>query len=232
MVSVLIIEANDALGKAASDHLASKGHDVVLVNTAIDALRALRNLRPEAIVFSENGEDLPFEEFYGWLHSDPAYESTTFFWLASATTTAFAEATKVNYERCVLLRKPFPWPELSRLIREATTKLTFGSSNQRTAIKLSRDAYELRGEAGSVLLTPTEFRLADYLMEQVDRIIGTEELLQRVWGYYPRTGNPEVVRSHVRNLRLKIKRATSSDEMIQTVPGHGYRLTLTSRTST
>ena len=51
-----------------------------------------------------------------------------------------------------------------------------------------------------------------------------EELLEQVWGYTPGTGGREVVRSHISNLRRKIRCMGEDPGFLQTVPYQGYGL--------
>jgi DNA-binding response OmpR family regulator len=71
-------------------------------------------------------------------------------------------------------------------------------------LSLDRGLFALTGEAGSVTLTPTEFRLLEYLMERPGVVVAADELLEKVWGFFPHTGSRDVVRTHMRNLRAKI----------------------------
>ena len=91
-------------------------------------------------------------------------------------------------------------------------------------VTLDRSTHELRGEGVTVQLTPTEFRLMSYLAQRRGVIVSAEELLEKVWEFFPGTGSSELVRSHVRNLRSKLRVATGGGELVQTVPRRGYRL--------
>jgi len=76
----------------------------------------------------------------------------------------------------------------------------------------------------SVQLTRFESLLLEYLMRRAGRPVPIDELLERVWGFEPGTGSPEVVRAHVRNLRNKLQTVGASREMIVNLPGRGYML--------
>ncbi len=91
-------------------------------------------------------------------------------------------------------------------------------------LALDRNSHELRGDSVTVQLTPTEFRLMSYLVRRRGRIVSAEELLQKVWEFFPGTGSPELVRSHVRNLRNKLRIVIGEAGLVQTVPRRGYRL--------
>ncbi len=73
-------------------------------------------------------------------------------------------------------------------------------------------------------MTSTEFRLMEYLAQRQGVIASSEELLEKVWEFHPGTGSSELVRSHVKNLRAKVRIAAPGRELIQTVPRRGYRL--------
>ena len=71
-------------------------------------------------------------------------------------------------------------------------------------------------------LTSTEYRLLRYLMEHPDQPLSPGHLLQAVWEYPPNTGDPDLVRAHVRNLRAKIER--NGHRYIRTIHGVGYMI--------
>ena len=73
------------------------------------------------------------------------------------------------------------------------------------------------------MLTTTEHRLLRYLLENVDQVISLTQLLQDVWEYPPNTGDPDLVRAHVRNLRTKIEK-NPGRKYIRTVHGVGYMI--------
>ena len=91
-------------------------------------------------------------------------------------------------------------------------------------LALDRNSHELRGDGVTVQLTPTEFRLMYYLIQRRGSIVSAKELLEKVWEFFPGTGSSELVRSHVRNLRNKLRIVAGGADLVQTVPRRGYRL--------
>ena len=74
-----------------------------------------------------------------------------------------------------------------------------------------------------IQLTSTEHRLLRYMMEHPDQALSPGHLLQMVWEYPPGTGDPDLVRAHVRNLRAKIE--IGGHRYIRTIYGVGYMIT-------
>ncbi|MCZ7541857.1 MAG: helix-turn-helix domain-containing protein [Anaerolineae bacterium] len=75
-----------------------------------------------------------------------------------------------------------------------------------------------------VQLTATEHRLLRYLMEHANQVLSPQHLLEAVWDYPPNTGDPDLVRAHVRNLRAKLDKDSAEEPFIRTIHGVGYMI--------
>ena len=80
-------------------------------------------------------------------------------------------------------------------------------------------AYVLGSE---MRLTPTEFRLLQYLAAHSDRVVGHAELLRSVWspGY---EDDIHLLQQTIRGLRARIA-AVTDEQLIESVYGTGYRM--------
>jgi len=76
----------------------------------------------------------------------------------------------------------------------------------------------------TAFLTPTEFDLLHHLMSHAGEVFSSKKLLREVLGYPPGTGDPALVRWHIRNLREKIEPSPSNPIYILTVLRHGYTI--------
>jgi len=72
-------------------------------------------------------------------------------------------------------------------------------------------------------LQPREFRLLEFLLRHVDRVVTRTMLLEGVWDFHfdPKTN---IVETHISRLRNKLSRAGQEPELIHTVRGSGYIL--------
>lgn len=77
--------------------------------------------------------------------------------------------------------------------------------------------------AREVELTATEFRLLALLMENRNKVFTRANLYETLWGG-DYLGDDNAVKTHVSNLRAKLKAANPDEEYIETVWGLGYRL--------
>lgn len=79
-------------------------------------------------------------------------------------------------------------------------------------------------DGASVALTPSECSIFQFLMTRPGRAVGVETLLVEALGYPARLGNPEIVRTHVRNLRQKLEEDPRQPRFIVNIPRVGYVL--------
>ena len=80
-------------------------------------------------------------------------------------------------------------------------------------------------DGNQISLTPTEFGLLNALIAFPERVFSRSELLDKVQGYSFK-GYDRTIDSHVRNLRKKIAEKLPHREVILTIYGVGYKLTL------
>jgi len=124
--------------------------------------------------------------------------------------------------------KPFRPRELvariGSLLRRATGR-TWMSRKQ-----ISFDNIILDLEARCVIqrdrqvdVSPMEFRLLKYLMQNAGNVVSKEDLLHDVWGYAASSGDMNLIEATIRRLRQKVESDPSRPRYIQTVWGAGYR---------
>ena len=121
------------------------------------------------------------------------------------------------------LPKPFDTRELLARIRAVTRgntekdgKLRFGN------ISLDRTSFELASPAGNFRLTNKEFQLLEYFMANPKRILSTEQIMEKVWGY-DSEAEINVVWAYISYLRKKLA-ALGANVQIKASRNAGYYL--------
>jgi two-component system, OmpR family, response regulator len=123
------------------------------------------------------------------------------------------------------LTKPFSVEELMFRVR-ALLRRTADHTGPTTILQfedlvLDAERHEATRAGEPLDLTPTEFRLLQYLLLNSERVVSKTQILDRVWeSDFERDEN--VVETFVSTLRRKIE--TNGPRLIQTVRGVGYRL--------
>ena len=88
-------------------------------------------------------------------------------------------------------------------------------------IELDDETHEVWKAGNPVSLSPTEFNLLRYFMENPGRVLSKAQILDHVW-HYDFGGDANVVESYVSYLRRKID--TTEPRLLQTLRGVGYVL--------
>lgn len=122
------------------------------------------------------------------------------------------------------LTKPFATGELLARIRAMTRRRDEFMPNilQCGNISLNRENFELSGAGASFRLGNKEFQMMEMLMNNLNRLIATEQFMERIWGYDGEPGS-NVVWVYISYLRKKLT-ALDADIAIREVGGAGYRL--------
>jgi DNA-binding response OmpR family regulator len=126
------------------------------------------------------------------------------------------------------LAKPF---DLGELIARAKALIRRGKGAAHptlTALGLEVNTLEqsVHRNGVAVDLSPTEYRILEYLIHHPRRIFSKRELLEHLYDYnWEHHSN--VIEAHVSNLRRKLEAAAPGAEpVIETMRGRGYRLSL------
>lgn len=85
-----------------------------------------------------------------------------------------------------------------------------------------QDERKLLKEEQEIELTPIEFALVKYFMENPNKAIHRDEILNNVWGYNY-VGDFKIVDVNIRRIRQKIEEDPSNPKYIEKVWGYGYR---------
>ena len=120
--------------------------------------------------------------------------------------------------------KPFSLRELSARVKAVLRRSAQVAERPATSYQGARliadfDAVSVTVNGDSVRLTRREFELLRYLVQNKNRVVSRDRLLERVWGY-DRVVETRSVDVHVGRLRGKLGDA---GRQIETVVGLGYR---------
>jgi two-component system, OmpR family, response regulator len=90
-------------------------------------------------------------------------------------------------------------------------------------LEMDEDAHVVKRAGKIVDLSPTEFNLLRYLMDNAGRVVSKAQILDRVWNY-DFGGDGRIVESYIYYLRKKVDRW--DPPLIHTLRGVGYSLRL------
>jgi two-component system alkaline phosphatase synthesis response regulator PhoP len=122
--------------------------------------------------------------------------------------------------------KPFSPRELLARVRAAVRRLNQSSDKTEMFgfddVEVNFSRMELHRSGELIPLTPQEFKMLRFFLNNPERVISRTELLNEVWGYnnYPTT---RTVDTHILRLRQKLERDPTDPVHFRTVHGTGYK---------
>ena len=125
------------------------------------------------------------------------------------------------------MTKPFSLEEVITRLRVimrrggAAEESTNDATMSYADLTLNDDTHEVTKAGELIELSPTEFNLLRYLMQNKEVVLSKSKILDNVW-HYDFGGDGNVVESYISYLRRKID--TGDTQLIHTVRGVGYVL--------
>ncbi|WP_413318536.1 response regulator transcription factor [Agrococcus sp. 1P02AA] len=221
-IRVVVVDDEQSLADLVAMGLKYEGWDVKTAANGQQALQAVREYRPDAVVLDIMLPDIDGLTVLQRLRSAGFDVPVLFLTAKDSLDDRVAGLTAGGDD---YVTKPFGLEEvvarLRGLIRRTATAAEESSVLWVGDLMMDEDSYEVRRGGQQVDLTATEFELLRYLMRNPRRVLSKAQILDRVWSY-DFGGRASVVELYISYLRKKID--TLGPPMIHTVRGVGYQL--------
>lgn len=221
---VLVVEDEHDIA-ALIKHALERGGDaeVEIVGSGDTALRAAAELPPDLVILDLNLPVLSGTEVCRILRTRPATAATHILML-TARTSESDRVAGLDLGADDYVSKPFSLRELAARVRALLRRSRTAAAPAThlyvgTHLRADFDAIAVEVDGRPVRLTRREFELLRFLVDNRNRVISRDRLLERVWGY-ERSIETRSVDVHVGRLRAKLGAA---GPQIETVVGLGYR---------
>ncbi len=121
--------------------------------------------------------------------------------------------------------KPFDFDELCARIRALLRRENQGLPPILSwgPLRLDPSACETTYKDTSIRLTPKEFSMMELFLRHPHRVYSLGAIIDDLWSFEDPPGE-DAVRTHIKGLRQKLKKAGAPKDLIKTVYGLGYRL--------
>ena len=220
---ILVIEDDPQMQKVLHRIFRDQGYEVTVCGDGQAGLDAFHSSRPSAVVL-----DLVLPRIYGrdLCKIMKAEQPGVPVIVVSAISEVADKVLLLELGADDYVTKPFSPRELMARVQAALrrpqklavamTTYSFGDCELDFAKMIARRAGK------PITLTAHEFKLLKYFVENVERVLSREELLNEVWGYnsYPTT---RTVDNQILKLRQKLEPDAADPRHLQTIYGAGYR---------
>ena len=223
---ILVVEDEPDIANLVK-HTLERGADtqVRIVTSGDAALSAVTDEVPDLVILDLNLPVLSGFEVCRILRSRPATKSVPIIML-TARTAELDRVSGLDLGADDYVTKPFSLRELAARVRAVLRRRQTPSAAADTVsvhrgkhLTADFDAVAIAVDGKPVRLTRREFELLRCLVENRNRVLSRDRLLERVWGY-DRFIETRSVDVHIGRLRGKLGAA---GDQIETVVGLGYR---------
>jgi two-component system, OmpR family, KDP operon response regulator KdpE len=221
--AVLLVDDDPTLLAVLSRRVSRAGYDVRTAASGPEALTQLGGSWPALLVV-----DLMMPGMDGFELSRRVKQLADLpIIMLSAVDDSEAKVSALELYAEDYVTKPFDPDELVARIQRVLRRSSIGSpqiSLDQGDVEVDLATRQLTTPSGSHQLTPTEARLLQVLAASVDRVVPTDELLDRVWTDAD-GADPSYLWVTVRRLRRKLEPDPDRPRYLLTERGIGYRLT-------
>jgi len=219
---ILLVEDDRAVQKALKRLFEAEGYSVQMAHDGPAAVESFRGAEPSAVVLDLrlpgiSGQELCRE----FKQRSPAVPII----VLSATSDVSDKVLLLELGADDYVTKPFSPRELLARVRAALRRTTRPPATDRFAFddtSIDFTKMEIIREGRTVALTAQEFKTLKFMVQNAERVITRDELLNEVWGYhnYPST---RTVDNHILKLRQKLEKDPANPVHFRTVHGVGYK---------
>lgn len=222
-IRVLTVDDEPSIVELLSMAMRYEGWQVTTAANGSDAVRAAREVCPDAIVLDMMLPDFDGMEVMRRIRTEQPEVPVIFLTAKDGVSDRVAGLTAGGDD---YVTKPFSLEEviarLRGLLRRAGVTEA-RSENQLVVgdLMMDEDSHEVTRAGEQINLTATEFELLRFLMRNPKKVMSKAQILDRVWSY-DFGGQANVVELYISYLRKKID--ANREPMIHTMRGVGYVL--------
>ena len=198
--------------------------EVYSANSGNEALRIAREVNPDAYILDVMMPGMDGFELLGKLRQE-GLDGPVLYLTAKDGVDQRIHGLTIGADDYVT--KPFSLEEVITRLRVimrrggAAEESTNDATMSYADLTLNDDTHEVTKAGELIELSPTEFNLLRYLMQNKEVVLSKSKILDNVW-HYDFGGDGNVVESYISYLRRKID--TGETQLIHTVRGVGYVL--------
>ncbi len=224
---LLVVDDEPNIVELLSASLRFAGFEVATAANGLAALELARSFRPDLLVLDVMMPGLDGFGVVRRMRSEGSRTPVVFLTAKDATEDKVQGLTLGGDD---YVTKPFSLEEVVARIRTVLRRVAASPQEQAhlsfADIELDEDTHEVWKAGELVPLSPTEFKLLRYFMQNTGRVLSKAQILDHVW-HYDFGGEANVVESYVSYLRKKLD--TTEPRLLHTLRGVGYVLRLPRR---
>jgi two-component system, OmpR family, response regulator QseB len=219
---ILLVEDDDRIAKPLAEGLKNEHHVVEIATDGMEGWEYAQGAEFDLILLDLMLPKLDGIELCKRLRKT---ESKALILMLTARDTTDDKVIGLDAGADDYLVKPFKLKELAARIR-ALSRRSYELKPQVLSyaeLQLNSSTGEVSYEDNLLCLTPKEYLILEYFLRHPKQIVTRSAILGQLWEFDNSSGEG-TIKTHITNLRSKLKAAGSKENLIETVYGIGYRL--------
>ncbi|HET6817016.1 MAG TPA: response regulator transcription factor [Mycobacteriales bacterium] len=221
---LLVVDDEPNIVELLSASLRYAGFEVATARSGTEAVRVAQEFQPDLLVLDVMMPGMDGFDVVRRLRGDGRRVPVLFLTARDSTEDKITGLTLGGDD---YVTKPFSLEEVIARIRAILRRFANEKEQQPSArksfadLELDEDTHEVWKGGELVTLSPTEFKLLRYFLDNAGKVVSKAQILDHVWNY-DFGGDANIVESYVSYLRRKLD--TTEPKLIHTLRGVGYTL--------
>ncbi|MEY4554795.1 MAG: hypothetical protein RL197_1222 [Actinomycetota bacterium] len=220
-IKILVVDDEPNIRDLLASGLRFAGFSVLAVGNGNDAVTAAEKGKPDLILLDVMLPDMSGFSVTKKLRSMNILAPVLFL---TARDEVEDKITGLTVGGDDYMTKPFSLDEIIARINAILRRTKQGSIEKSVIevgeVRIDEDAHDVFVNDEAIELSPTEYKLLRYLMENANRVLSKSQILDHVWEY-DFNGEMGIVESYISYLRKKLDPLTT-EPVLLTKRGHGY----------
>ncbi|KMO86219.1 PhoB family transcriptional regulator [Megasphaera cerevisiae DSM 20462] len=216
MEKILIADDEQLMRQLVVDFLKPEGYEILEAADGKEALDIYKEHHPDLVLL-----DVMMPGYDGWtVCREIRRESTVPIMMLTAKGEEIDQLFAYDLGVDEYITKPCSpkilVAKIKALLRRTQKE---GEGGGEEGVSIDREARQVVLDGKNIDLSPTEYKLLNYLMINTGKALSRRQILNKVWNY-EYYGDLRTVDTHINRLRIKLG---DKGKFIQTVRGYGYR---------
>ncbi|AFS79335.1 transcriptional regulatory protein SrrA [Gottschalkia acidurici 9a] len=217
-IKILVADDEERIRKIIGDYLKNDGYDVIEAENGQDALQKFYSNSDLSLIILDIM--MPIKD--GWeVCKEIRDESSIPIIFLTALGEDYDEIKGLEIGADDYITKPFGYEVFMARVKTILRRINIDCDKIIRLKELEIDSSSRIVKVNNIVveMSPKEYELLIYLLENKNIALEREKILDAVWGY-DFYGDPRTIDTHIKNIRSKIGEVGSC---IKTVRGFGYR---------
>lgn len=223
MSTILVIEDNEDINKMLKETLTDEGYAVESAYTGIEGLNKVKNNSYDLVLLDIM---LPYKSGDEVLKEIRGFSEVPVI-VISAKDMVGIKIDLLKLGADDYITKPFDLGEVTARVeanlRRTSKKIKADKSFHYKDMTLDDNTKRVTVNNAEIDLTAKEYMILEMLIKYQGKVFTKANLYETIW-QEEYLGDDNAVKTHISNIRSKLKKANKDEEYIETVWGLGYRL--------